>query len=421
MAEQTMPGAADNVVVLAYLLDGPLDATLLDAALQDVVRGHPALRTVYRWTGRLPEQFALDPATARVRLERRTVPEDCSDPVELARLVTADWWRRPFDLEREVSLRARLCRLAEDRHLLCLNIHHVAFDGWSEQRLVETLGAAYRERAAGRVLAWPSGPSYADYSRWERRGLKQWAEEELPFWRQTLRRPTAPVLPAPGSTGETARRDLVARVPAAEVAALAGVARRHGGPAVTALLAAVGRGLGRTFDVADVCLGTVTAGRPHPDLDDVVGYFVNPLVVPVAGVRDEPAGALLDRVVEQTAAAMRHGRLPFDELVRVLAPPRDRHPWFQVWVVVQHAPPSGAFAGGIALRAVRVPAPTTALELMFEAFPQPDGGWELVMLRRSDGIDDETAGGLFGAVRIAMAELAGELAAEARANQDREC
>ncbi|WP_165949664.1 non-ribosomal peptide synthetase [Micromonospora sp. KC207] len=408
MAEQTMSGAADNVVMLAYLLDGPLDAEVLDAALQDVVRRHPALRTVYEWTCRLPEQRVLDPAAARVTLERVTGPDGCADPVELARLVTADWWRRPFDLEREVSLRARLCRMAEDRHLLCLNIHHVAFDGWSEQRLLETFGAAYRNRLVGRVPDGPSGPSYADYSRWERRGLKQWAEDELPFWRRTLRRPMPPVLPAPGSTGEAARRELVARASAAEVAALTGAARRHGGPPVAALLAAVGRGLGRTFDVPDVCLGTVTAGRPHPDLDDVVGYFVNPLVVPVAGVRDEPAGALLDRVVDRTAAAMAHGRTPFDELVRVLAPPRDRHPWFQVWVVVQHAPPSGAFAPGVALRTVRVPPPTTALELMFEAFPQPDGGWDLVMLRRSDGIDDGTAGGLLATVRTAMVELAGE-------------
>jgi amino acid adenylation domain-containing protein len=408
MAEQTMPGAADNVVMLAYLLDGPLDAKVLDAAFQDVVRRHPTLRTVYEWTSRLPEQRALDPVAARVTLERVTGPDGCADPVELARLVTADWWRRPFDLERDVSLRARLCRMAEHRHLLCLNIHHVAFDGWSEHRLLETFGAAYRNRVVGRVPAGPSGPSYADYSRWERRGLKQWTEDELPFWRRTLRRPTPPVLPAPGATGETVRRELVAWASAAEVAALTAAARRHGGPPVAALLAAVGRGLGQTFDVPDLCLGTVTAGRPHPDLDDVVGYFVNPLVVPVAGVRDEPAGALLDQVVDRTAAAMAHGRTPFDELVRVLAPPRDRHPWFQVWVVVQHAPPSGAFAPGIALRAVRVPPPTTALELMFEAFPQPDGGWELVMLRRSDGIDDETAGGLLATVRAAMVELAGD-------------
>ncbi|MFJ6167519.1 amino acid adenylation domain-containing protein [Micromonospora orduensis] len=408
MAEQTMPGAADNVVVLAYLLDGPLDVEVLDAALQDVVRRHPTLRTVYRWTGRSPEQRALDPAVARVTVERVTGPDGCTDPVELARLVAADCWRHPFDLEREVSLRARLCRIAEDRHLLCLTIHHIAFDGWSEQRLVETLGAAYRDRVQGRVPDGPSGPSYADYSRWERRGQKQWAEHELPFWRRALRQPMPQVLPAPGSTGETPRRELVARVSAAEVTALTGAARRHGGPPVAALLAAVGRGLGRTFDVPDVCLGTVTAGRPHPDLDDVVGYFVNPLVVPVTGVRDEPAGVLLDRVVDRTAAAMAHGRTPFDELVRVLAPPRGRHPWFQVWVVVQHPPPSGAFAPGIALRAVRVPPPTTALELMFEAFPQPDGGWELVMLYRSDGIDDDTAAGLLATVRTAMVELAGE-------------
>jgi hypothetical protein len=110
-------------------------------------------------------------------------------------------------------------------------------------------------------------------------------------------------------------------------------------------------------------------------------------------------------VAATTTRVLRHGRLPFDELVRTLRPGRDRHPWFQVFSVLQRPLPRGAFAPGVVFEPVRVAPPTTALELMFDVVPQPDSSWEIVVLRRSDGMREDRAEQVLVAVDRALTEL----------------
>ncbi|MFI7673196.1 amino acid adenylation domain-containing protein [Actinophytocola sp. NPDC049390] len=393
LAEQTAPGACDNLIVLAWLLRGPLDVDRLAAALRTVVDRHPVLRTVYPWDGDLPVQRVLDTGGDWCPLERVDAPPGL--PVgDVAAHVTADWWDTPFDLEAEIPVGARLVDLTGDTHLLCLRFHHVAFDGWSERVLLADLRAAY----AGEPP--PAGAvTYADYGAWERDRLDRWARADLPHWRRVLADPPKPFLPAPAAADEeVTRHELVLRIPAGTVRAATEAAN---GLAVAALVAAAGRALSGTFGVADVCVGTATAGRFVPEAEELVGYFVNPVPVVLTAVADRS----LDGVVDEVLTALDHTRTPFDELVRVLRPDRDRHPWFQVWAVMQSPRPHGELAPGLTVEPVRVRPPRTALELMFDTTPQPDGSWEVVLLWRADGISADTAGELLSRLHKAVAEL----------------
>ncbi|MFD0563925.1 AMP-binding protein [Kitasatospora saccharophila] len=240
MAEQSNPGAADNMVVLAYVLTGPLDRTILSKALQDIVDRHAALRTVYSWGDELPEQRVLPPNQATITLEQVGPGPSWPDGDDRAQILEetvqqacADWWRQPFSLEDEPSLRARLVTWDERRHLLCLQVHHIAFDGWSELVLIDDLRTAYRARLLGASPGFPpDAATYLGYSVWEQRNSSQWARGELPHWRRTLATVPASALPPPkdGSANEAARLECTVTVARETVALLSRAARGAGGP-----------------------------------------------------------------------------------------------------------------------------------------------------------------------------------------------
>jgi amino acid adenylation domain-containing protein len=406
-AEQLAPGAADNTLILAYELAGPIEPGALAAALADVVADHGVLRTVYP-LGRdeLPAQHVLDAAAVDVRLERADAEPAGPEGIQaLAERLTADWWHLMVDLECEPPLRARLYRLDADRHLLCVRVHHIAFDGWSEHLFVSSLSARYRERTGqAAAVRTPERHSYLGHSSAERSRLGTTLPRNLPYWRDALDRPAPPWLPEPTEIGEAPRREVALRVEPEIVDGLRQAAVRHGGPPLAVLLAAAASALAAVFDAPDMLLGTVDNGRWEPETEEVIGYFVNALVIPMSDV--DGRAPVLDQAVSRLLEALDHS-VPFDELVRVLAPPRDRHPWFQTFVVLQLDRPAESLDDRVRLAPVRVRQPTTSIELMIEAMPQPDGSWHLVIMWRTDGIGDETAQRLRGALDVALRELSG--------------
>ncbi len=408
LAEQFNPGHADGTMELAYLLTGELEPARLESALLRVIEHHAVLRTIYPI-----DEVAFEPSqvtlpTARLVLEQCPVTrasdiehlEGTEDLEALAALLIADWWETPFDLEADPPLRARLCALDDDRHLLCLQVHHLAFDGWSEKRLVEDLASAY----AGEDLP-PVPVAYTSYSRWERAEAARWQESDLPFWRERLSDAPRPFLPAPDSA-EARRREETFDLDRETVGRLTRAAARHSGPPGAALLAAAGRALAGAFDVSDMCLGTVTAGRIVSSVEPVVGCFVNPLALVLRAVPQQESEQLLSNAAEALTSAMEHGRTPFDELVRLLGPDRDRHPWFQTWVVLQNEPPRAALGDRVTLEPVRVPQPRTSLDLLVEAIPQPHGGWRVLLAWRADCVDEVAAKALLEGLRAAITEVA---------------
>ncbi|MEU3662038.1 amino acid adenylation domain-containing protein [Streptomyces sp. NPDC032940] len=390
LSEEFTPGDADNVVVLAYAVTGPLDVRRFEAALGRVIERHAVLRTVYPYEGDTAVQRALPADLATVPLEHTAAPRptDGHGLRELAEEITADWWGRPTELEKEPPLRLRLCRVDERTHLFCVRVHHLAFDGWSETLFMEDLAAAM---APDTPPAEPQPATYAGFSRWERDRLGSWLAQDLPYWREVLGDPPRPFLPSPSEGTQARRVESAVRVPPEVVARLTRTADAYGGPPVAALLAAAGRSLSQVFGVTDLCLGTVSAGRHVPELEGVVGCFVNTLPVPLTAVPDQRDAELLTTCARSVASAFRHARTPFDELVRSLRPGRDRHPWFQTWVILQKQPPRVRLGESVRAEPLRVRPPHTGYELLIEAVPEPDGAWELRLSRRADGMSDAQA------------------------------
>src|SRR5215831_6737559 len=271
---------------------GPLDAGALERGLREVVRRHPALRTTFVSREGRPAQvvappgpIALDPVDlSHLPLKQRQA--------EATRLATEDVVR-PFDLERGPLWRARLLRLGPEDHRLSIALHHLLFDGFSLFRiLAPELTAWHDAYAAGRepLLAEPR-MSYADFARWQReRAESPEVRAQLEFWRRRLAGLPALDLPAdhPRPPAQSFRGAVHrTSIPRPLCDALHGIAAAEGATFFMVLLAAFAAVLRRFTGQDDLAVGTLSSCRKRPDLDDVFGYMLNPLVVRV-GVEGDP-------------------------------------------------------------------------------------------------------------------------------------
>ncbi|GGK46492.1 non-ribosomal peptide synthetase [Streptomyces flaveus] len=318
----------------ALRLTGPLDHDALRAAYADVVQRHESLRTVIAED----EQGAHQVVLADVRPE--PVHVRCTEG-ELAELL-AEHARHPFDLSTEIPLRLFLYELAEDRHELLVLLHHVAGDGWSTPLLTRDLTRAYAARVAGEAPQWEELPvQYADFALWQHELMgseddpDSRASRQLAFWRETLDGlPEELALPTdrPRPAVASYRGDNVAiTVPAALHRAVAECARATDATVFMVVQAALAVTLSRLGAGDDIPLGSPVAGRLDEALDNLVGDFINTLVLRTDVSGDPTFSELLTRVRELDLAAWSHQDLPFERLVEVLNPARSlaRSPLFQ--------------------------------------------------------------------------------------------
>ncbi|MFJ8980633.1 amino acid adenylation domain-containing protein [Streptomyces sp. NPDC102282] len=344
-------GSGDTYTVpLVLELDGPLDTEALRGALADVVARHESLRTVFSEHDGVARQVVLGADAAGTLVPLAVEPAPSGEEAEawaeatVRRLAAA-----PFDLSGDTAVRARLLRLGHTRHVLVLVLHHVVADGWSLAPLSRDLGAAYRARHEGRATPdWPPLPvQYADYALWQRRLLGDdgdpdgLAARQLTFWREALRgapglldlpldRPRRAV---PSHRGDTVPFEL----PAPAHDALVRLARAAGCTPFMVLQAALAVTLRAHGAGSDIPLGTAVAGRTDDALEELVGFFVNTVVLRTDLSGDPTFRELLGRVKESGIAALSHGDLPFERIVEALNPERsaDHHPLFQTMLVLQ--------------------------------------------------------------------------------------
>jgi amino acid adenylation domain-containing protein len=334
LASELAPDGASYNNVLGLRLRGPLDHRVLERALAEIVRRHPALRTTFDVDGGQPIQVVGE------RLDVPLEVVDCAEADLPAR--AADEARRPLDLRRGPLIRAVLLRAAADDHLLVVTLHHIVADGWSVGILVRELLALYRAFAAGlpSPLTEP-GLGYADYAVRQRERLRgERLEREVAHWRRELEgAPQFLVLPtdrpraAPTSAGATHRF----RWPAALAARLKAACRAEGVTLFMALLAAYQAVLHRYSGQDDVLVGTPITNRFQAELEDVFGYFLNMLVIRTDFSGGPSFRDLLARVKASSLRAFSHAELPFDQVLAALRPARDpsRSPVFQVAFALQ--------------------------------------------------------------------------------------
>ncbi|MFJ7048679.1 non-ribosomal peptide synthase/polyketide synthase [Streptomyces sp. NPDC101112] len=319
-------GTGTYNIPLAIRLTGALDTDALGAALGDLVARHEALRTVYPEDAEGPHQVVL-PADTGFTME--TVQDPAPDLAASA--------ARPFDLTRDVPLRATLYETGPDTYVLLLVVHHIAADGASLRPIAEDLTAAYRARCAGDAPDFSELPvQYPDFALWQRDSLAADLPRQVAYWKQALDGlPPEVTFPAdrPRPAVATHRGDHVEFPVAPELyQRILDLAGRTRTTPFMVLQAAVSLLLTRLGAGEDIPLGGVIADRPDSALDDVVGVFINTLVYRVDTSGDPRFEDLLVRVRETGLAAYAHQGVPFERLVEELNPERSRsrHAFFQV-------------------------------------------------------------------------------------------
>ncbi|GAA2063000.1 hypothetical protein GCM10009801_06550 [Streptomyces albiaxialis] len=369
--------AAYNLPGATRLL-GPLDRGALIRALEEVVRRHEVLRTCFLADGGVPYQHIGDGSEFAVREEE--LPG--AGPEELAR-VCAEEARTPFALDRAPLIRARLLRLAEEEHVLLVSMHHSVSDGWSYGVLQRDLGALYEAFRQDRPSPLAPLPvQYADYARWERGLLAGGArEEQLAYWRGRLAG-----LPVPESLPVDRERPEVRTYNGARATFLCGpevlaglraLAARHDCTLYMTLLAAHDVLLHRASGRTDIAVGTVVANRNRPELEELIGYFVNTLVMRTDLSGDPTFAELLGRVRRTALDAYAHQDVPFGTVVEALRLERDpgRHsPVFSSMFLLQEAwTDSAARLGGLEVRSAPLDVGVSKFELTVELQATPDG------------------------------------------------
>ncbi|MCM3385244.1 non-ribosomal peptide synthetase DhbF [Bacillus subtilis] len=332
-------------IPIAVRLSGELDQGLLKAALYDLVRRHESLRTIFPESQGTSYQHILDADQACPELHVTEIAEkELSD--RLAEAV-----RYSFDLAAEPAFRAELFVIGPDEYVLLLLVHHIVGDGWSLTPLTRDLGTAYAARCHGRSPEWaPLAVQYADYALWQQELLGNEDDPnsliagQLAFWKETLKNlpdqlelPTDYSRPAePSHDGDT----IHFRIEPEFHKRLQELARANRVSLFMVLQSGLAALLTRLGAGTDIPIGSPIAGRNDDALGDLVGLFINTLVLRTDTSGDPSFRELLDRVREVNLAAYDNQDLPFERLVEVLNPARSRatHPLFQIMLAFQNTP-----------------------------------------------------------------------------------
>ena len=381
---QLVPDSAVYNVPAAVRLAGPLDVGALERSLAEVVARHEVLRTTFERHKEGPVPVVHE--TVEMTLRCEDLRDTAATRREQRALERAnEEARRPFDLEQGPLLRAVLLRLDEDDHLLVLTLHHIVAEGWSVALLfgeLERLYAAALEGASSPLEALPI--QYADYARWQRERSRGAAlEGELDYWRRqlagelpVLELPSDRVRPPVQTFGGAWRSRLLA--PPLRHAAGA-LAQSQGATLFMVLLAAFQALLKRYTGHSDILVGTPIAGRNRAEAEQLIGVFINTLVMRTDLSADPTFEQLLERVRETAVGAFSHQEIPFEQVVEKLQP--DRHlshtPIFQVMFAMQNTPlPALQLAGlepGRVLDPSQVHNGTTKVDLAMFVEETADG------------------------------------------------
>ncbi|HEU0055127.1 MAG TPA: amino acid adenylation domain-containing protein, partial [Longimicrobium sp.] len=387
------PGGAGWAVPICMRLRGPLRVDALRGAWEALVDRHESLRTVFRW---------LDGAPMQVVLPSLAIPFPVDDLSQLppgerereARARIGAEVATPFDLAAGPLLRLRLFRLGADDHVLLANLHHIVTDGWSTGVLLRELSALYGAFARGEPSPLDEPElQYAEFAEWQRERLSGAVlERHLAHWRTALAgapallelptdRPRPPVWEGRGALEPF-------RLPPSLGGDVQALAVEEGSTPFMVLLAAFAALLGRYAGADEVVVGTPIANRTRPEMEGVVGFFVNTLALRTDLSGDPPFRALLARVRDATLAAYAHQDLPFERLVDELKVPRStaHAPVFQALFILQNTR-GGASLPGLAVEPFDVEWRNARYDLT------------LALRERADGIEGalEYASALFDA------------------------
>jgi amino acid adenylation domain-containing protein len=341
--EQLGPAAPSNRIPCVLRLQGTLNLSALQHSLDEIVRRHEVLRTNFdSIDGEVVQVIAAPASIALPVMDIEHLSAD-QQKTEIKRLV-ATGLKSPMDLARDPLLKISVLRLGTQEHILCLIVHHIIIDEWSVGILKAELASLYRSffRDEPSSLA-QIAVQYADFAAWQRGWLTdQVLDNQIQYWRQQLAGVEALHLPTDRvrqqrQTFRGQRRMI--RIPAGTAEALAQLGRQEGVTPFMMLMTAFMVFLGRYSGQNDISVGTPAAHRPHTDLENLIGLFLNTLVLRGKLSGSETFCGFLRQIRETCLDAFAHQELPFEKLVSEMHVERslNRSPLFQVMFVL-HSP-----------------------------------------------------------------------------------
>jgi non-ribosomal peptide synthetase component F len=333
-------------------LAGPVDADVLAAALTSVVARHEVLRTRFTIVNGRPVQEVLTPEPVPLPVvDLSTLPAPARTAALRLRLVDAAG--EPFNLERGPLLRASLLRTAADRTVLCLLAHHIVVDFSSTDTLLRELADCYEATLAHRPSTLAAPPiQYGDFAVWQRDQLRGDNLDRLTrYWAQQLAgHPSLTDLPTqrdrrPDPSPEGS--NLLVTLPAATVAGMRRLAGETGATLFMVYAAVVALTVARYTGSRDVCLGTFAAQRDRPELERLIGFLLNTVVLRTDLSGPVTGRELVRRVRNTAIGAYKHQALPFDRVVDAAAGGRSlaHNPIFQVACALDDEPWRGLRLG----------------------------------------------------------------------------
>ncbi len=324
---------------------GKLDSIALEKSLNEIIKRHEILRTTFKIVDTQPIQIIAPTITLKLLildLQELSKPEQ----EELVKQIITEQSSKTFDLTQELLLRCKLIRLKQQEHIILLTMHHIICDGLSRQIFYRELGTLYQAFCDGTAPALPELPiQYADFALWQRQSLDdETYKSQLVYWQQKLEN-LPPVLALPTDNPRPAvqslrgaRQTLI--LPQSLTEALKSLSQKEGVTLFMVLLAAFKTLLYRYTGQTDLVVGTPIANRNQIETENLLGCFINTLVLRTNLSNNPSFRELLARVRETTLAAYAHQDLPFEQLVKELQPERtlSHNPLFQTMFVFQDSP-----------------------------------------------------------------------------------
>ena len=396
LMDHASPGLTAWNAPRAVRLRGALDIPALQQALDGLVARHEVLRTVFTGPESAPRQV-VQPA-GPVHLERVDLTAEAPDQREatLDRLVR-EHARAHFDLSRDPMLRAQLITLGGAEHVLCLNSHHIVFDGWSRSLMLRELSALYDAAHRGVPAALEALPiQYGDYASWERSAEHgATIADSLAYWRQQLAG-ALPSLDLPTDRPRPQSRSFdgdrrVMVLPPALVEAVARLAREQNVTPYMALLATYVTLLHRYTGQDEIVIGSPIAGRLQSETEGLIGFFANTLVLRCHVGPRQTFSDLLTQVRDTALGAYEHQEVPFERLVLELQKDRQlsHAPLFQAVLTMEDTVPASLLFDGVDVDTLGVELGAAKFDLTLLVGQQPDG-LRLSLWYRSDLHEAET-------------------------------
>ncbi|PRX60349.1 amino acid adenylation domain-containing protein [Nonomuraea fuscirosea] len=409
------PDSAAYLVPAALRLRGTVVPDVLRASLDALVARHEVLRTGFRYDA---VEGVVQVVRAAQDIETVLICGE-APPDRIDHLVT-EFARRPFDLAEPPLLRAALWRVREpgESYVLAVCAHHIVVDGWSLRILVEELAELYRAGVAGRSPNLPELTiQYADHAAWQREQLDGASlAGHLEYWRRELLAAPPVELPATRPRPKTwsfAGDGVAFHLPPDLTVRLRDVGRAEDATLFLVLLTGLAVVLHRWTGQSDLLVGTPVAGRSRPEVERLVGFFVNTLPLRVRLVPEETFSGLLRKVRAGYLEATAHQEVPFELIVRESGADRrgERSPLIQVLLALDTARPAGLDLPGIEAELVDLAPAGAPLDLSVSLAPTADGGLSGWVIYATDLFDRQAAERFSRHLRTLFESVARDVAA----------